>query len=64
VEGVGSEPANPADLNCDGAVNVADLLILFDSWGDCADPEDCPADLNSDGVVNVADLLILFDNWG
>jgi hypothetical protein len=23
----------PADLNGDGAVNVADLLILFDSWG-------------------------------
>jgi subtilisin family serine protease len=52
------------DLNCDGVVNVADLLILFDNWGDCADCGDCPADLNGDCTVNVADLLILFDNWG
>jgi hypothetical protein len=52
----------PADLNGDGLVNVADLLILFDNWGACND--DCTGDLNGDGVVNVADLLILFDNWG
>jgi hypothetical protein len=51
-----------ADLNNDGAVNVTDLLILFDCWGvqtGCG----C-ADLNDDGVVNVSDLLLLFDNWG
>jgi hypothetical protein len=55
----------PADLNCDGVVNVADLLILFDNWGDCADQCDrCTGDLNGDFTVNVADLLILFDNWG
>jgi DNA-binding beta-propeller fold protein YncE len=59
-------PHSPGDLNCDGVVNVADLLILFDNWGPCADctPGACPADLNGDCVVNVADLLILFDNWG
>jgi choice-of-anchor B domain-containing protein len=49
------------DLNDDGVVNVADLLLLFDSWGPCPD---CEADLNGDDVVNVADLLILFDAWG
>jgi hypothetical protein len=54
----------PADLNCDGVVNVADLLLLFDQWGECDDCDTCPADLNSDCIVNVADLLILFDNWG
>jgi hypothetical protein len=54
----------PGDLNDDGWVNVADLLLLFDAWGACADPEDCRADLNCDGVVNVSDLLILFEGWG
>jgi hypothetical protein len=54
----------PADLNCDGVVNVSDLLLLFDAWGDCDDCDDCPADFNSDCTVNVSDLLFMFDNWG
>jgi hypothetical protein len=57
-------PCAIADLNCDGVVNVSDLLILLGEWGSCADPNDCPADLNNDGVVNVSDLLILLSNWG
>ncbi|TVQ52531.1 MAG: hypothetical protein EA377_09965 [Phycisphaerales bacterium] len=54
----------PADLNCDGVVNVFDLLLLLEDWGSCADLADCPADLNDDGEVNVFDLLILLENWG
>jgi len=53
-----------ADLNCDGVVNVSDLLILLGDWGACTEPDACPADLNDDGVVNVSDLLILLSNWG
>jgi hypothetical protein len=52
------------DLNGDGVVDVLDLLILLDSWGQCKDPGECPADLNGDGAVDVLDLLILLDNWG
>jgi hypothetical protein len=52
------------DLNCDGVVNVSDLLLLFDAWGNCPSSGPCPADLNGDDVINVSDLLILFDNWG
>lgn len=50
------------DLNGDGVVNVADMLILLAAWGEC--DGDCPADLNGDGVVDVADLLMLLSNWG
>jgi spore coat protein A, manganese oxidase len=54
------------DLNCDGVVDVLDLLIMLDNWGECEDcmPGACPADLNGDCAVDVLDLLILLDNWG
>ena len=53
------------DLDGDGVVGVADLLILFAQWGPCPDqPDLCPADLNGDGSVGVGDLLIQFANWG
>jgi DNA-binding beta-propeller fold protein YncE len=56
----------PGDLNGDGEINVLDLLVLLDAWGECPPPlgGDCPADLNGDGVVDMLDLLILLDNWG
>ncbi len=52
------------DLNCDGVVNVFDLLILLENWGTCPPAGECVGDLNDDGVVNVFDLLILLENWG
>jgi hypothetical protein len=57
----------PEDLNNDGVVNVADLLILFDNWtgnDECADCGNCVGDLNGDCKVNVGDLLLLFNAWG
>lgn len=60
-------PQIPGDLNGDGVVDTNDLLLLFASWGPCANcklPGDCPADLNDDCTVNTIDLLLLFANWG
>jgi len=51
---------NPADINQDGSVDVIDLLIIIDQWGQT----DSPADINGDGIVNVSDLLIVIANWG
>lgn len=67
VEFEDAEPkcAGPADLNCDGSVDVLDLLILLGAWGDCpAAAGGCPADLNNSGTVDVQDLLILLGSWG
>jgi Cu/Zn superoxide dismutase len=58
-------PALIGDLNCDGVVNVSDLLILLGHWGPVAlSHGGANPDLNGDGVVNVSDLLILLSNWG
>jgi hypothetical protein len=63
----------PADIspqpNGDGVVNVNDLLMVINSWGQCPPaPASCPADIspqpNGDGVVNVNDLLMVINSWG
>jgi hypothetical protein len=41
------------DLNGDGIVDGADLLIMLSNWGACDDPDKCPADLNGDGTVDI-----------
>lgn len=56
------EPA-PGDLNADGVVNVDDLLILLNAWGECVDCDDCTADITGDCAVGVDDLIILLNNW-
>jgi hypothetical protein len=48
------------DPSGDGVVDVNDILIVVDRWGQ----NDPVADLNDDGVVSVLDLLLLIDNWG
>ena len=57
-----------ADINCDGAINVVDLLAVINAWGSCpAPPATCPADIaplpDGDGNVNVLDLLMVINNW-
>lgn len=59
----------PADINGDGVVNVADLLAVITAWGACPTPPTaCPADISpvpaGDGQVNVADLLLVITSWG
>jgi hypothetical protein len=53
------------DLNYDGIVDFADMLILVHNWlHQCDFPDWCDgADLNKDGTVNFEDEAILGDNW-
>jgi hypothetical protein len=48
----------PGDLNGDGFVGTADLLILLGVWGGST-----VADLDADCIVGTGDLLILLANW-
>lgn len=67
VDAGGNEfcPLSDGDINVDGVIDTADLLLLLGAWGDCPPPpDDCSADLNGDHRVDVLDLLILLGNWG
>ncbi len=59
-------PAVPGDVNCDGVVGVADLLVVLGAWGSCPEPcpPGCAADVSGDCDVNVVDLLEILANWG
>ncbi len=54
-----------SDINEDGCVNVADLMLLAAGWGAS---EGSPSytratDINGDGYVNVGDLQLLIADW-
>ena len=49
------KPANPADLNGDGLVNVLDLVLVAQAIG----TDGVGGDVNGDGVVNVFDLVMV-----
>jgi len=50
------------DLNCDGAISVADILILISQFG-CVGSQ-CYADLDDDDVVGVSDLQLFNTLYG
>ncbi len=53
-----------ADLDNDGVVDAADLLLLLGAWGPCDDCDDCEADFDDDCIVGTPDLLRLLGDWG
>ena len=52
------------DTNGDGFIDVNDILVVIDAWGDCVPDQDCPADVDGDGIVNVNDILLVISEWG
>ena len=52
------------DLDGDGLVGTADLIIMLGAWGPCDNCDDCAADLDGDCLVGTTDLVILLGNWG
>jgi parallel beta-helix repeat protein len=59
-------PYFSGDINCDGIINKADLILLDQSYG--TTPTSLKwspnADVNNDKIVNVRDLQILSKNYG
>ena len=49
------------DANCDGVVDVTDVLEIVSYWGSCEGV--CAQDIVPDGTINVSDLLHVIGNW-
>ena len=52
-------PCAPADIDCSGHVDAADLSALLNNWGGIG-----VGDINHDGGVDAADLAEVLNNWG
>jgi hypothetical protein len=55
-----------ADTNCDGVVNIDDLVNVITHWGPCpgACPPACAGDINGNCVVDIDDLVAVITSWG
>ena len=53
------KPANPADVNKDGVVNILDLTLVAQAIGTGL----AEGDVNGDGVVNVFDLVFVANQF-
>jgi len=51
------------DVNMDGSVNVLDLILIAEDFGQTGTPGWIREDVNSDGVVNIEDLIIVGQHW-
>jgi len=54
--------SNPWDVNNDGTVDISDLVMVGNSFGEHAD--NLAADVNNDGKVDISDLALVGIHFG
>ena len=52
------------DVNDDGCMDISDLVIVAQQWGETGPPGWIPEDVNDDGVIDISDLVIAAQHWG
>jgi hypothetical protein len=52
-----------ADLNNDGVVNILDLILIAQHWGETGANGWIPEDVNSDGTINILDINVVAQRW-
>lgn len=51
------------DVNCDGRVNVLDMVLIGQRWGETGTPGWIREDINGDGCINILDMVLLSQRW-
>ncbi|MEE2907979.1 MAG: hypothetical protein VX527_09135, partial [Planctomycetota bacterium] len=59
----------PTDVNQNCIVNIDDMLLVIEDWGEENDDtgtfSHCsPTDVNNSGRVDIDDLLLVIEDWG
>ena len=63
AQAVASTTALVGDVNGDGHVNVQDLVLVGQHWGETGTPGWIPEDVHVDGVINVQDMVVVGQHW-
>jgi hypothetical protein len=58
-DGTCAPPCAPADIDCNGVVDSADLAALLSNWGGKG-----AGDVDGNGTVDSADLALVLNAWG
>jgi outer membrane protein assembly factor BamB len=58
------ETAPAWDVNRDGQVNVFDMVLVGNHFGETGTPGWIPEDVNSDGVIDVFDIIVIGNHFG
>ena len=53
----------PEDINCDGDVDLFDLVRLGLHWGETGSPRWIPEDVKPDGIIDLFDLVLIGIYW-
>lgn len=56
-------PHDRWDVNWDGRINILDLIIIGQWWGEMGTPCWVSADVNCDGVINILDMVLVGQHW-
>jgi Putative Ig domain len=51
------------DINMDGSINVLDMTLIGQDFGQTGTPGWIREDVNNDGVINILDLLLIGQHW-
>jgi hypothetical protein len=51
------------DVNNDDYVNILDMILIGQYWGQTGSPGWIPEDVKEDGAINVLDMIIIGQHW-
>ena len=52
------------DVNCDGCIDVLDVVLVGQHFGQTGTPCWIPQEVNCDGVINVLDIILIGQHFG